>query len=98
MSKNEMNESDARPAVYIPFDDGSAVSYNGDKFTLHRRPVDIDADLSALSESEGGQAARAWRARRKDLVRALEIAWWREHEKNRERMTKRIYSPPRASD
>jgi hypothetical protein len=87
-----MNEDAARPAVYIPFDDGSAVAYNGDKFTLHRQPVDIDADLSALSESEGGEAVRAWRARRRDLVRALEDAWWQEHEKKRAQMTKRIYS------
>jgi hypothetical protein len=93
MNKDETNGGGARPAVYIPFDDGSAVSYNGDKFTLHRQPVDIDADLSALSESEGGQAVRAWRARRGDLVRALEDAWWREHEKKHEQMTKRIYSP-----
>ncbi|MDR1649917.1 MAG: hypothetical protein LBR71_06610 [Synergistaceae bacterium] len=82
----------ARPAVYISFFDGSVVSYDGDKFTLHRQPVDIDADLSALSESEGGQAALVWRARRGDLVKALEDAWWREHEKKREQMTKRIYS------
>jgi hypothetical protein len=97
MNRNEINEGPDRqdsvcPAVYIPFGDGSAVAYNGDKFTLHGQPVDIDADLSALSESEGGQAVRAWRARRKDLVRALEEAWWREHEKKRDQMTKRIYS------
>jgi hypothetical protein len=87
-----MNESDARPSVYIPFDDGSAVSYDGDKFTLHKQPVDIDADLNALSEAGGGEAVRVWRAKRGDIVRALEDAWWKEHEKNHEQMTKRIYS------
>jgi hypothetical protein len=92
---DEMNGDGARPAVYIPFGDGSAVAYNGETFTLHRQPVDIDADLGALSESEGGQAVRAWRARRGDLVRALEDAWGREHEKKRGQMTKRIYSARR---
>jgi hypothetical protein len=82
----------ARVAVYIPFDDGSSVSYDGDKFTLHKQPVDIDADLGALSESEGGQAVRVWRERRKDLVRALEDAWWKQREKGRAEMTKRIYT------
>jgi hypothetical protein len=92
MNRNENSENGAGPEVYIPFDDGSVLSYNGDKFTLRRRPVDIDADLAALSESEGGQAVHAWRARRKDIVDALERAWWREYEKKREQMTKRIYS------
>ena len=91
-SGGEINEDGVRPAVYIPFDDGSAVSFNGDTFTLHGQPVGIDTDLRVLSESEGGEAVRAWRARRKDLVRALEDAWWKEHEKKREQMTKRIYS------
>jgi superoxide dismutase len=75
--------------VYIPFDDGSVVSYDGRKFTIHKRPVDIDADLSALSE---GTAAQMWRERRKELVKALESAWWKEHTRRREKETKELYS------
>ena len=33
--------------VYIPFDDGSSISFDGDGFTIHRKPKDIDdADSS----------------------------------------------------
>jgi hypothetical protein len=75
--------------VYIPFKDGSAVSYDGKKFTLHKRPVDIDADLSALPE---GTAVRFWRERRGEIVNALETAWWRERTRRKETATKKIYS------
>ena len=75
--------------VYIPFDDGSAISYDGKRFTIHKRPVGIDADLSELSD---GLAASEWRFRRKELVKALETAWWKEHERRRKSKTKRIYS------
>ena len=75
--------------VYIPFEDGSVVSYDGKMFTLHRQPVDIDADLSALSE---GTAVRLWRERRGELVRALETAWWKERRRRREKEAKKIYS------
>ncbi|MDR1979390.1 MAG: hypothetical protein LBQ42_11715 [Synergistaceae bacterium] len=75
--------------VYIPFDDGSVISYDGKKFTLHRQPVDIDADLSALPE---GTAVRFWRERRGELVKALETAWWKERQRRREKATKKVYS------
>ena len=75
--------------VYIPFDDGSAVSYDGKRFTIHRRPVGIDADLSDLSD---GTAESVWRERRGELVKALETAWWKEHELRKDSETRRIYS------
>ena len=75
--------------VYIPFEDGSAVSYDGKKFTIHKPPVGIDADLSELSD---GSAAHVWRHRRGELVKALEAAWWKEHKRRKESEAKRIYS------
>jgi hypothetical protein len=75
--------------VYIPFDDGSAVSYDGKEFTIHKQPVGIDANLRALAE---GTAERVWRERRKDLVKALEDAWWREQARRRQTGMKKIYS------
>ena len=75
--------------VYIPFEDGSAVSYDGKKFFIHRRPVGIDADLSELSD---GMVGTVWRERRKELVKALETAWWKEYELRSKGKTKRIYS------
>lgn len=78
--------------VYIPFDDGSAVSFDGAKFTLHRPPVVIDADLSAMSD---GQAESAWRQRRGEIVRALEAAWWQQERRRKEENPKKIYTPAR---
>jgi hypothetical protein len=78
-----------RLAVYIPFEDGSAVSYDGGRFTIHKQPIDIDADLTALSEDA---ATRMWRARRGELVQALEKAWWKQHERHLETREKMIYS------
>ena len=75
--------------VYIPFDDGSAVAYDGKNFIIHKQPVDMDTDLRFMPESA---AEYAWRARRKDLVKALESAWWREKIHRQERATKKVYS------
>lgn len=38
--------------VYVPFDDGSSVSFDGERFTLHRRPVGIDADRDVFLEEK----------------------------------------------
>ncbi|MDR3230766.1 MAG: hypothetical protein LBT65_04955 [Synergistaceae bacterium] len=78
-----------RPFVYIPFEDGSVVAFDGKKFTIHKRPVDIDADLDTLSD---GQAALAWRERRGEIVRALEAAWWKLEERRRQEESKKVYS------
>ena len=76
--------------VYIPFDDGSALSYDGERFMLHRCPVEIDADLSALSE---GKAAVAWKERRREFVNALESAWFGEKARKRRGESRRVYKP-----
>ena len=81
--------------VYIPFEDGSAISYDGKNFTIHRRPVGIDADLSDLSD---GMVGTVWRERRKDLAKAFETAWWREHERRSRSKTKRIYSNVKTTE
>ena len=75
--------------VYIPFDDGSAVAYDGKDFIIHKQPVDMNTDLGTLPESV---AEHAWRARRRDLVMALESAWWKEKIRRKERATKKVYS------
>ena len=76
-------------SVYIPFDEGSAVAYDGKKFIVHRQPVDIDADLCALTES---LAEQTWRERRGDLVKALETAWRKRRARHKEKEVKRVYS------
>jgi len=75
--------------VYIPFEDGSVVSYDGIKFKLYRQPVGIDANPHALPESK---AEYMWRNRRKDIAKALETAWWKERTLRWEKRAKKIYS------
>lgn len=76
--------------VYIPFDDGSSVAFDGVNFTLHRRPMDIDEDLTAPPDSK---AARVWEKDWETVVRALESAWRRQRDKTRHVRARRIYSP-----
>lgn len=75
--------------VYIPFDDGSSISFDGERFTLHRRPVEIGADPAVLDE---GKAAEAWERNLGALTRALESAWLLQRERGRQDRTKRVYS------
>lgn len=75
--------------VYIPFDDGSSVSFDGKRFTLHRRPVEIDADLATFVE---GKAAEAWKRNREALTRALESAWLIQRDRSKKDRAKRVYS------
>ena len=96
MHEREAALDDKRPdrelmSVYIPFDDGSSVAYDGKKFIVHRQPVDIDADVYSLSES---LAERAWRGRRKELVSALETAWRKRQAQHKEKDMKRVYTKP----
>ena len=84
--------------VYIPFDDGSSVSFDGENFTVHRRPLDIDADLKGLSDS--CKAENAWKHDWKALVRALESAWRRQRDAKKQAERKQVYNnrPPREDE
>ena len=80
--------------AYIPFDDGSAIGYDGNVFTVHKKPVEIDADLSSLAD---GEAARAWRERRGEIVKTLEAAWWKLQQQRKRGETRKIYSDKGSS-
>ena len=76
--------------VYIPFDDGSSISFDGDGFTIHRKPKDIDdADNSGSCKAE-----TAWETRWSDIVRALETAYKRQEKARKSQNAKKIYKPP----
>jgi hypothetical protein len=95
VSGPEGRRAGLRLAVYIPFEDGSAVSYDGGGFSIHRQPVGIDTDLTAISEDT---ATRAWRERRGELVKALENAWWKQRERDLKTRAKKIYSKEEPPD
>lgn len=75
--------------VYIPFDDGSSVSFDGKQFTLHRRPVDLESEPANCVE---GKAAEVWARNREALARALESVWILQRERSRQDRTRRVYS------
>ena len=77
--------------VYIPFDDGSSVSFDGDGFTIHRKPKGInDADKPGDAPCK---AETAWKTRWGEIVRALETAYKRQEKAKREQNAKKIYRP-----
>ena len=75
--------------VYVPFDDGSSVSFDGERFTLHRRPVGIDADRDVFLEEK---AEKAWERNRRALAGALESAWLAQRELRRRERNRSVYS------
>ena len=75
--------------VYIPFDDGSSVSFDGESFTVHGRPLDIDANLNGPS---GCKAEDAWHRDWEAVVRALESAWRRQRDDKRRAGRKQVYN------
>ena len=75
--------------VYVPFDDGSLVSFDGERFTLHRRPVGIDADRDVFLEEK---AEEAWERNRGALAGALESAWRLQKELLRRKRSRSVYS------
>ena len=78
--------------VYIPFDDGSSVSFDGDGFTIHRKPKGI-ADTEKPGNESPCKAETAWNTRWSEIVRALETAYKRQEKAKREQSAKKIYRP-----
>ena len=76
--------------VYIPFDDGSSVAFDGDTFTIQKRPKDIN---DAGEDEKPCKAETAWSARWSAIVRALETAYKRQEKARKAQSAKRIYRP-----
>ena len=78
--------------VYIPFNDGSSVSFDGENFTVYKTPKDIDApDKPGLDEPS--KAELAWSKKWSEIVRVLENAYKREEARKKAERAKRIYKP-----
>ncbi len=78
--------------VYIPFDDGSSVSFDGESFTVYKRPKDINA-IDKPGYNSPSKAEVAWSKRWGELVRALEGAYRKQEKMKKELRTKKIYRP-----
>lgn len=75
--------------VYLPFEDGSSVSFDGENFTVRRRPVS-EEDMDA--QSVPCKAEDAWKNRWGAVTRALEGAWRRQQESQRLESPKQVYN------
>ena len=78
--------------VYIPFSDGSSIAFDGQEFTVHKRPKDIDA-VDRADYGQPSKAENAWLFRWKDVVTALEGAYKKQEELRRAESPKRLYKP-----
>lgn len=78
--------------VYIPFDDGSSVSFDGKSFTVYKRPHDIDA-VDKPEYDRPSKAEAAWSKRWGELVRALENAYRKQEKMKKDSRSKKIYRP-----
>lgn len=78
--------------VYIPFDDGSSVSFDGKSFTVYKCPKDIDA-VDKPEYIKPSKAEIAWSKRWGELVRALENAYRKQEKLKRDSRSKKIYRP-----
>ena len=70
--------------VYIPFNDGSSVSFDGESFTNAPEQRDINAPC---------KAELAWNTRWNDLVKALENAWKKQKNLKKIQSRKKLYAP-----
>lgn len=78
--------------VYIPFDDGSSVSFDGENFTIHKKPKDIDA-VDRPGHDAPSKAENAWLFKWGELVRALENAYRKQEDAKKSSRAKKIYKP-----
>lgn len=81
--------------VYIPFDDGSSVAFNGESFTIQRSPVnENDIDININNSDNVCLAEKNWRDKKKRLkiTRALEMAWNEQRELQKQAEIKQIYN------
>ena len=78
--------------VYLPFSDGSSISFDGQEFTVHKRPKDIDA-MDRADYNQPSKAENAWAFRWKDVVSALEGAYRKQEERKKAERAKQIYRP-----
>ena len=78
--------------VYIPFSDGSSVSFDGTEFIIHKRPKDIDA-IDKPGHDAPSKAENAWNFKWEELVSALQNAWKKQSEIKKLSAHKKIYRP-----
>ena len=78
--------------VYIPFDDGSSVSFDGQEFKIYMKPKDIDYPDSQ-DVNKPCKAEIAWTSRWSEIIRALETAYKRQEKAKKEQNSKKIYKP-----
>lgn len=73
--------------IYLPFADGSSVSFDGTGFKLHKKPVVIEEDADPAES----MAEHAWHNNWHGIARALENAWKAKDRSSRDASVKSVY-------
>lgn len=78
--------------VYLPFKDGSSISFDGESFIVHKRPNDIDA-IDSPEFYKPCEAESAWNFKWEKVVNALQNAWKKKSDAKKLSRSKKIYRP-----
>ncbi len=79
--------------IYIPFSDGSSISFDGEKFLINKSPKDINSIDNDPSPLPPCMAEKAWETRKNDLIKALENSYRNQTKIKKSHGTKKIYKP-----
>ncbi len=77
--------------VYLPFSDGSSISFDGNAFVIHKRPKNINA-IDLEPEFPPCMAEKIWSIHAHEVIKALENAYQKQKEERKTGRTKKIYS------
>ena len=79
--------------IYIPFSDGSSISFNGETFNIQRTPVN-DERPKLIINNNICEAELVWADNKKRLkiMQALQDAWAQQREIKRTRDIKQVYN------
>ena len=77
--------------VYLPFSDGSSISFDGNAFVIHKCPKNIDA-VDLEPEFPPCMAEKIWSVHAHEVIKALENALKHQKDTHKSQRTKKIYS------
>ncbi len=81
--------------VYIPFDDGSSVAFDGESFTIQHTPLnDNNENIVNINADQISMAEKNWHNTKKrlEITRALENAWNEQRKIQRQDEIRQIYN------
>lgn len=75
--------------IYIPFQDGSSIAFDGENFSIQRVPVNDEHIINNTSEAEKNWSNDKTRLK---IMKALQDAWQKQREIKRSQDIKQVYN------